>query len=284
MRGRNRSFAFCFLLFLCLCHLFASDLIRIFWVTDNHLKYGDPVLEERLEWFIEEVKREKPDIVIHTGDAIDGKRGREYALKEIEQFVFYWDQIPDSVVTLFVPGNRDIGLGYETAEEDWLFYSGNTEKIAGSFFNRIVDFQKGSIRLRFILVCDFSRTLNPSALTCWLSDALSVNEGNRALFVLSHSAALFPTITDLLKTAPHREVSVYFLHGHEHGGLGMMLQESEVASKVWRYLLGGLQDGYYGAAQTVFQKMLPFLVLPPFYEEIIVDASGTMTHRTIRQP
>jgi len=261
----------------------AADPIRLFWVTDNHLKYGDPVLEERLAWFVEEVQREKPAIVIHTGDAIDGKRGRETAIKEIERFAYYWDQIPDSVVSLFVPGNRDIGSGYETAEEDWLFYSGNTEKIAGSFFNRIVDYHDDGIRLRFILLCDFSRTLDASTLACWLSDALTAY-GIQAIFVLSHSASLYPMVTGLLDTAPNREVPVYFLHGHEHGGLGMTLEEAEPESNVWRYLLGGLQDGYYGAMQTVFQRVLPLLVQPPFYEEIIIDASGGMSHQTIRQP
>lgn len=290
MKLRNRSFAFCVLLFLCLSHLLASDPIRIFWVTDNHLKYGDPVLEERLAWFVEEVQRDKPAIVIHTGDAIDGKRGRETAIKEIERFAYYWDQIPDSVVSLFVPGNRDIGSGYETAEEDWLFYSGNTEKIAGSFFNRIVDYHDDGIRLRFILLCDFSRTLDASTLACWLSDALTAY-GIQAIFVLSHSASLYPMVTGLLDTAPNREVPVYFLHGHEHGGLGMALQKAEpeansrfFALNVWRYLLGGLQDGYYGAMQTVFQRVLPLLVQPPFYEEITIDISGVMAYRTIRQP
>ena len=261
----------------------AADPIRLFWVTDNHLKYGDPVLEERLAWFVEEVQREKPAIVIHTGDAIDGKRGRETAIKEIERFAFYWDQIPDSVVSFFVPGNRDIGSAYETAERDWLFYADRAEEIAGSRFNRIVDYQNGGIQLRFILLCDFSQTLETSALVCWLSDALIVY-GVQAVFVLSHSSSLYPMVTNLLNTAPNREVPVYFLHGHEHGGLGMTLEEAEPESNVWRYLLGGLQDGYYGAMQTVFQRVLPLLVQPPFYEEIIIDASGGMSHQTIRQP
>jgi len=243
---RYRFFLFVLLLFLCLSPLFASEPVRIFWVTDNHLKYGDSALEARLEWFIDEVNDKRPDIVIHTGDAIDGKRGRALALKEIDRFAHYWDRIPDSVLSLFVPGNRDIGSAYETTELDWLFLFPSTQETAGSFFNRIVDYQKGDVRLRFILLCDFSQTLDRAELDCWLADALSAPEVT-ALFVLAHSPSLYSLVVRLLETSPTRDQPVYFLHGHWHGGLGMTLQEEDSELKVSRFLLGGLQDGYYGA-------------------------------------
>jgi len=140
---RYRFFLFVLLLFLCLSPLFASEPVRIFWVTDNHLKYGDSALEARLEWFIDEVNDKRPDIVIHTGDAIDGKRGRALALKEIDRFAHYWDRIPDSVLSLFVPGNRDIGSAYETTELDWLFLFPSTQETAGSSSTGSLTIKKG---------------------------------------------------------------------------------------------------------------------------------------------
>jgi hypothetical protein len=238
------------------------------------------VLEERLLWFVGEVQSKKPEIILHTGDAIDGKRGREMALTEIERFYSVWNQIPEGIVTIFVPGNRDIGSLYETVEDDWVLYTGKNDKIAGSYFNRTIDVSIRGINVRFITISDFSQTLDVESLFSWLSEVLSVRNFH-AIVILSHSATYYTMVKDILENELTPQVPVYFLHGHEHGGKGMTLQEEDTRIPIQRYLLGGLQDGYYGAVQTVFQKVIPFLVQPPFYEEIIIDTTGISIHRTV---
>lgn len=270
--------------FLCIVFVcgFGNENIKIFWVTDTHIKAGDKVLDDRFLWFISQANAQKPDIVIHTGDAIDGKRGRENALAEIERFFAIWDGLSQDIASFFVPGNRDIGELYQTAEEDWLPYFPTAQKIADSFFNTTFDFSKNNTSVRLIILCEFSMNQNHETVEQWLTESLSEDRFD-AIFIFSHSSTLYPIIRIILREKNWKHSPVYFLHGHEHGAQGMALQEEDIDTHLQRYLLGGLQDGYYGVADGFFRRVLPFAVQLPFYEEILVSSDGALEFHKIQQ-
>ena len=124
--------------------------IKIMWITDTHIDAGvdgDAEAEGacsefsesgvgprcyytgrgKLAYFVDQVNEEKPDMAIHTGDAIDGAHSDD----DFQLFIDEWDRIDSSITKDFCRGNHDKNpnlismLGYD-----------NRDVNAGSVFNQ----------------------------------------------------------------------------------------------------------------------------------------------------
>jgi 3',5'-cyclic AMP phosphodiesterase CpdA len=134
-----------------------TERIRIYWMTDLHLKddvIGRPEAEDAIRrerhyyaakdklWqAVSMINRDKPDCVICTGDMND-------AVQPYDTFTEAWDRVPEpKAITL---GNHDLGSEYSAIVEQ-LGYR-DRPVVAGSHFNRAFVLQKGEAQARVIVL------------------------------------------------------------------------------------------------------------------------------------
>lgn len=134
-----------------------EDTLTIHWMTDLHLKdtvTGLPdaagaIYAERhyyaaldkLQQSVEIIGAIKPDLVVCTGDVIDGRQ-------PLRAFAEQWERIRSPKA--FVLGNHDLDAGYSAVVAE-LGYSEEPE-IAGSRFTRSFPLQKGDVRVRILIL------------------------------------------------------------------------------------------------------------------------------------
>lgn len=135
-----------------------QDFVTIYILTDTHLRYGvdgNPLApgagtaagrayyasQSKVRNFIDIVKFDNPDYVTHLGDVCDG----------VGDYVFFQNQwaqldIPKSITI----GNHDLDHTYDELI-DLFGYTGR-EEVAGSVFNESVRIEKGSMKVRYIIL------------------------------------------------------------------------------------------------------------------------------------
>jgi 3',5'-cyclic AMP phosphodiesterase CpdA len=176
----------------------AEPALRIYWITDLHFKdavTGQPDAEgaihrerhyyaakQKMVQAVEHMNRDKPELVICTGDINDGKQ-------PFDSFMELWDRIEAD--KRIVIGNHDTPNGYASIVQQ--LGCSRLPSVAGSVFNHSLVLSKDGLRVKVILLDTnigddgvhlnggVQGTIQPEALH-WLEQELS--EGNEELVLL----------------------------------------------------------------------------------------------------
>lgn len=91
----------------------STSRIRIVQVSDVHI--GLLMQQQRLEQLMEKVREAKPDILVSTGDLIDGKLNRDYGLSELDPLTALLAAVPAPSGKFAVIGNHEVYAGLPQA-------------------------------------------------------------------------------------------------------------------------------------------------------------------------
>ncbi|MGH7517112.1 MAG: metallophosphoesterase [Gemmatimonadales bacterium] len=192
----------------------AFDGFRIGQIADLDLFHG---LHEAARAAIALLDRERPDLVVLTGDQWDRRRGAE-ALGS------WLRELPAATRVLAVPGNHDYDAGFTRAGAERAHERGGAELLA----NGAAVLRRGSAALAVVGLDDFRHgATDPGA-------ALSGIDADLPQIWLHHE----PAQLDAIRFPPAARAALA-LGGHTHGGQVRVLGTSPVRPRgAGRYLAG----------------------------------------------
>ena len=206
---------------------------RVVQLTDLHL--GTTLGREYLEEVVERVAALEPDLVVLTGDAVDGLAGRRaYMVQPLAR-------LHPPLGKYFVTGNHEF-------YSDWLAWRPVFEKLGFELLdNRCRTISRGDASLRLAGVYDFDGGRFDPAWRPDLDRALAGCPGTGPLLLLSHQARI-------VEAAAARGVDLV-LAGHSHGGqiwpwsYLVLMQQPVIAGlhrfgSTWLYVSQG--TGFWG--------------------------------------
>lgn len=91
------------------------DSIRIVQISDVHV--GLLFRESRLESVLEAVRAARPDVLVSTGDLVDGRLSREDAISQLNQMAAMISAVPTKIGKFAVTGNHEYYAGLDQAME-----------------------------------------------------------------------------------------------------------------------------------------------------------------------
>jgi predicted MPP superfamily phosphohydrolase len=194
----------------------ALDGLRIGQISDLHL--GLPYAANNLRWALEQLQREKPDLIVITGDAV-------HCTRAIPEVVALLRGINAPLGVFAVPGNHD-------------------------YWEGIDDLNGAYALLGIDMLCNTARQIQWNGASFWLAGVDDMWEGDAKL---NQALAGIPTdqFTVLLAHAPdiadeasHSHVALQ-LSGHTHGGHLRLPRMGPFAKPRFglRYVMGRYQVG-----------------------------------------
>lgn len=234
---------------------FGGETVKIAWITDTHIvasvdgKPGEfgAVSElpdnssvgkryyytagDKLRNYVDKVNEIKPNLAIHTGDAID-REGQD----SFDLFMSIWNGIDPQIKKEFIAGNHDFagGFTYEEMKSDL----GLVEENAGSIFNKSYVINEGENFVRIITydtnINDTGNHVNQtqgkvsSQIVNWVkSELLNSNEdiailfahhgihSNNTYFRQGDAIDFRNMVYDVLDEKP--QMTIHNIFGHFHG-------------------------------------------------------------------
>lgn len=92
-----------------------SPIIRIVQISDVHL--GLLFHESRLEKVLQAVRTSHPDILVSTGDLVDGRLSRENVISRLDKMAAMINAVPTKFGKFAVNGNHEFYAGLDQAQE-----------------------------------------------------------------------------------------------------------------------------------------------------------------------
>jgi uncharacterized protein len=174
----------------------ALDGLTIVQLSDLHL--GPTLGRKYLDDIVERVNKLHPDIIVLTGDLVDGSVKQRFSMLEP------LTHLSAPLGKFFVTGNHEF-------YSDWMQWQPAIEKLGFRLMdNRCLELEKAGARLVLAGVYDFDGARFDSGWAPDLGKALSNCPGEGPIILLSHQARI-------IKQAAERGVQLV-LSGHNHGG------------------------------------------------------------------